>query len=114
MGIGDFLYVFAVLLVLFGVMFGLLYLVKKYMFSFTSKGGQSVDIKVLSTKALMPKKFVSLVKIQGKVYVLGISEHSVNLIDKLTDDDLEITGPEIERKEIPSFKELLKKNLGMK
>lgn len=114
MGFGDFAYVFAVLLVLFGVMYGLLYFVKKYMFSFTQKGNQPVNIQVLSTRALMPKKFVSVVKIQDKVYFLGISENSVNLIDKLEESDFEIKGPEIESGETPSFKELLKKNLGIK
>lgn len=114
MGFGDFLYIFGVLFVLFGVMYALLFFVKKYMFSFTPKGGQAVDIKVLSTRAIMPKKFVTMVKIQGKIYVLGISENSVNLIDKLDDAELEISGTEIDSKQVPSFKDLLKKNLGMK
>ena len=66
-----------------GMMYVLLYLVKKYLYSFDKKGTSNSKIKVISTQTILPKKFVSLIKLNNTVYLLGISDQSVNLIDKI-------------------------------
>lgn len=113
MGLNDYLYMFFVLILLLGVMYSLLYLMKKYLFSFNTKNKKNIKMEVLNTQTILPKKYVSAVKINNKVYLLGISEQSVNVIDKLNEEDIEIQDLAINTPET-SFKEILKKNLGIK
>jgi len=113
MQVSDFLYMFFVLALLLGVMYLLLLLMKKYLYSFNSKGNKKIKMEVLNTQAILPKKFVSVVKINNKIYLLGVSEQSVNLIDKL--DDVEIIEEQNNLTQSEQgFKEILKKNLGLK
>lgn len=108
MGASDILYIFFVMIILLGVMYSLLYIVKKFLFNAGSKGRKNVNISVISTQPLMAKKFLSVVKIEDKYFVLGISDHSINLIDKLdnfTEDEDEI----IEKPK--SFLDHLKSNM---
>ena len=110
----DVMQVFLILGVMAGIMYGLLYLVKKYFYSFEKKGGVDSRISILSTQAILPKKYVSVVKFNDTVYLLGVSDHSVNLIDKLDSgylDENNETNNEIEK---PNFLKLLKHNMGIK
>ncbi len=79
----DIIQVFLILAIMMAVMYGLLYLVKKYFYSFEKKGGADSRISIISTQAILPKKYVSVVKFNDSVYLLGVSDHSVNLIDKI-------------------------------
>jgi flagellar protein FliO/FliZ len=68
-------------------------------------------IEVLSTQPIMPKKYLSLIKVRDKVLVVGMSENSISLLKEIDYDD-SFTNKEKQKNE--SFSELLKKNLGMK
>jgi len=107
----DILYIFVVLLILLGVMYSLLYLMKRFLFNQGGKSTSHLSMKVLATQSLMPKKFLSIVKVQNKYFLIGISENSINLIDKLD----EFSEPEIdvndEINKENSFLRLLKKNM---
>lgn len=76
------------LLLIIGLLFGLLLLVKKIQF----KGDRIIhsNIKVVHTLMLMPKKYLSFVKINDKIIVLGVSEQNINLIKELNADQLEV------------------------
>ena len=89
-------------------MYGLLYLVKKYFYSFEKKGGVDSRISILSTQAILPKKYVSVVKFNDSVYLLGVSDHSVNLIDKLDSNYLDENNDSNNQIEKPNFLKLLK------
>lgn len=103
----DILYIFFVLFILMGVMYSLLFLVKRFLFNGNPKGLKNVNIKVISTQPLMAKKFLSVVKIEDKYFVLGISDHSINLIDKLEN----FNPPEEVETDKKSFMEILKNNM---
>ena len=112
MGFGDIAQIFLVLLLLIGVMYSLLFLVKKYLFTFDKKGSKLVKINVLSTQVLMPKKYVSVVRIKDKIFILGVSDNSITLLDKQDDftKDLEDEiGSDSSKK---SFLDMLKQNMG--
>lgn len=79
----DIAKIFLILFILAGIMYLMLWAVKKYFFSFSKGKLNASKIQVLSTQGIMPKKYVSVVKIYDKVLILGISEHSVNLLEKL-------------------------------
>ena len=97
-----------------GVMYGMLYFVKKYMYSFDKKGSSDSRIQVLSTQTILPKKFVSVIKYNDSVYLLGVSDQSVNLIDKLSSNHLDEENEENSNLEKPNFLQLLKNNMGIK
>jgi flagellar biosynthetic protein FliO len=110
----NILYLIFVLSILIGLMYLLLYLMKRFLFSYAPKGVNKTGIDVVSVKTIMPKKYLAIVKVNDKNYLIGISDTNINLIDKL--DDLAIEDEIITNNsnENLSFKELLKKNLGMK
>jgi flagellar biosynthetic protein FliO len=110
----DILKIFIILGIMMGIMYGLLYLVKKYIYSFDKKGNNNSKIKVISTQTILPKKFVSLIQLNNTIYLLGVSDQSVNLIDKF--DEEELVEEEKSQSEFPrqNFLKLLKANMGFK
>ncbi len=113
MSFWDIAKVFLILFVMLGAMYGMLYLLKRYFYSSPGKNNYSLRIKILSTQTIMPKKFISIVKIDDKVYVLGVAENSINLIDKM-EDSFDENLPGYESTEKPTFLQLLKKNMGLR
>lgn len=114
MGIGDFLYMFFVLGLLVAVMYGLLFLMKKYLLNFAPKSNSTSEISILASKTIMPKKNISIVKVGEKIYVLGISDNSISLIDKLEKDEFKIPVNNVVSFDGGGLKDMLKKNLGIK
>lgn len=100
---------FLIILLLFGV----LYFVKKKGFGVAPKMSKEFGLKVLSTQAIMPKKYISMIKLQDKILVVGIAENSITLLKEIdVPEDYSIKNqPAIAKN---SFKELLQKNLGIK
>ncbi|MCP5063254.1 MAG: flagellar biosynthetic protein FliO [Ignavibacteriae bacterium] len=109
----DVVKIFLILGAMMGIMYALLYMVKKYFYSFEKKGEESTNVQVLSTQVILPKKFVSVIRFNNATYLLGVSEQSVNLIDKI-DFLNETENIEITNEERPNFLSLLKKNMGFK
>ncbi|HEX2866407.1 MAG TPA: flagellar biosynthetic protein FliO [Ignavibacteriales bacterium] len=111
------------LIFILGLMYGTLYLARKYFFTFDKNSKKLVKIKVLSTQMIMPKKYIQVVQVHDKILVLGVSDHSINLLEEINSS---ITARMVEegtaRHDSGSFKdnfkdnfvEILKKNLGMK
>lgn len=110
----DIIQIFLILAIMMGVMYALLYFVKKYFYSFDKKGSADSRVSVLSTQLILPKKFVSVIKFNDKVYLLGVSDQSVNLIDKLDSNDLTEPITDAASNEKPNFLKLLKNNMGIK
>lgn len=108
----NIVYIIFVLAVLTGVMYSLLYLMKKYLYKYEKVGENGVSIKVLGLHAILPKKYLAVVKIQDKIYVLGVSEGSINVIDELENVNIEPV-PEL-NKQNAKFMDILKSNMGIK
>lgn len=110
----DIVKVFVILLIMLGVMYLLLYLVKKYLYSFDKKGSNTLKIKVLSTQTILPKKYVSVIEFHDQLYLIGVSDQSINLLDKL-DQFIDDLNPDQDvNAEKPNFLKLLKKNMGLR
>ena len=96
---------------------GLLYLLMRYVkrsgFSFKPKSSKIFNIKVVNTQMIMPKKFVSVVKINDSFLILGVSEHSINLL-KEYEGIVEEEEAAVEPSKGNGFLEQFKKNLGMR
>jgi flagellar protein FliO/FliZ len=65
-----------------GFLLLLIHLVKR---GAAGKGRFSAEgqVRLLTSKAIGPRKFVSLVEIGGQVLVLGVSEAQITLLDKI-------------------------------
>jgi flagellar protein FliO/FliZ len=112
MNVWDFVKIFLVLLLLVGLLYFTLILIKKYFYRTEGKHPKLINIKVLASQILMPKKFLSVVKIQDKFYILGISEHSVTLIDKFEDNELRLKLESNKSNSMVSFLDYFKKSMG--
>lgn len=112
MNLWDFVKIFLVLLLLAGLLYAMLYLLKKYVYASEGKNPKLLNIKVLSTQLIMPKKFISVVKIMDKVYVLGVSDQSISLVDKLTKDEVNLK--DLEEASTVNFLDYFKKGMNKK
>ncbi len=101
------------LLIIVGLLYGVLFFIKKYGVSFKGKKNGSVNINVLSSQMIMPKKYISVVKVEDKFLVLGVSENSITLLKEL-DKTAEANEPFKVNDGKNNFLDLLKKNLGLK
>jgi flagellar protein FliO/FliZ len=105
----------APLLFLLGFLYLVLYLVKKYSFSFKSKNVKLLNVSVLATQMILPKRFVSIIKVQDKLLILGVSEASITLLKELDyNGELEQENILTDSIDKPNFKDIFKKNLGIK
>jgi len=104
------------LILVLGLLYAALLFVRKSGFTVGKNNSRIAPIKVISTQAIMQKKFVSIVKVEDSYLVLGISENSINLLKEL--DSVKEIGKEDDenknRTSKKSFKEVMKENLGMK
>lgn len=117
MGFFDILGAFVPLIVVVALLYGALVFVKKYGYNIRGKEFSAIDIKVLSTKMIMPKRFISVVKVDDKLLVVGICENSINLLKELDDIELYNTPADEHTQSVVGtggFFDNLKKNLGMK
>jgi flagellar biosynthetic protein FliO len=114
-----------------------LLVVKKYAFKFGKKNLGTVEIKTIASHMIAPKKYISVVKVQNELLLLGISDNSVSLLKELnslqepeqgarkTHENRVRILPEKKLKSTPEpapayindnsdFAAILKKNLGIK
>jgi len=76
------------LLIISLMLYGLLLFVKKYSFK---RGGKSLqNIKVLSNQMIMPKKFLSVVRVKDKLLILGVSENNINLLKEIDAEESDL------------------------
>jgi len=111
--VGEILKLFVILGILLVAMYLMLYFARKYLFSFDKAATGKLKIDILSTKGIAPKKTVSVLKIRNKIYVLGVSDNAITLIDKLDNEAYEIEE-NIDIPETKNFLSILKSNLRRK
>lgn len=104
---------------------GTLFLVKKYSNKFGKKFNKQIDLKIISSLMVVPKKYITIVKVQNELLLLGVSDQSVNLLKELgsVENPSNQTSNNIENKvnktdrfntSESDFAQILKKNLGIK
>lgn len=104
---------FLPLILIVALLYGVLWYLKKVGFGKNKKYANAVSIKVISHQMIMPKKYISIVKVDSKLLVLGVAENSINLIKELDS----ISENELQNNiAVPSnnnFLSILKKNMGI-
>jgi len=104
---------FIPLILIFGLLFGVLILVRKYSFSLGGKKLRSVNVDVVYNQLILPKKYLSLIRVQDKLLVLGISENNITLLKELDYNSFQETEA-IAKEAKPNFVDIFKQNLGIK
>jgi flagellar biosynthetic protein FliO len=71
-----------------GLMFGLAFLVRKFVLQ--GKGGtsSSVGIDILGQRTLQPKRSIIVLKVLGKVLVVGMTDHGMHTLAEFDGRDL--------------------------
>ena len=101
------------LVIIFGLLYGVLFFVRKFSFSTKNKISKKLQVRVISNQMIMPKKYVSVIKIKDKLLVLGVSESSINLLKEF-DDDLGLDDEDKVEITSANFLDVLRQNLKMK
>ena len=110
----DIIQIFIILALMMGIMYAILYFVKKYLYSFDNKNKSNSKISVISTQTILPKKYVSVIEFNNFTYLIGVSDQCVNLIDKFNSENIVNQSSESENIEKTNFLKLLKSNMGIK
>jgi flagellar protein FliO/FliZ len=100
------------LVVVLGLLYGILLLVRKYSFSLNSKKIKNLHVDIVHNQLILPKKYLSLVRIKDKLLVLGISENNISVLKEF--DYAEFSDDDESTSLKPNFVDVLKQNLGMK
>lgn len=101
------------LLLILGLLFFALMMIRKYSFSINRNKSNLLKIEVMNNHLILPKKYLSVVRVEDKLLLLGISEGNISLIKEFeydSSDEIEVPKSELRQ----TFKEILKQNLGMR
>lgn len=88
------------------LLYAVLFFVKKY--SFKRVNNQLLDVKVINNQMIMPKKFLSVVKVKNHLLILGVSEQNISLLKEIPIEENEIVMP-TENYSNQGFKDIFKK-----
>lgn len=96
------------LFLIVALLYGVLLFVKKYQFKGTKLSSE--NLKIVTTLMLMPKKYLSVVKVSDKVLILGLSEQNITLLKEMNAEDLKLNN-DSNIQSNPDFFEVFKKML---
>lgn len=110
MGIADLLQMIFPLLMITLLLGGVWYYVSRKGVKNSFAKYSPMPIDVITVKSIMPKKYVAAVKVEDKVLILGVSDHSINLLDEKEFDAEKYENRKSEGNK-SKFYELIKHNL---
>ncbi len=109
----DIIKTFLPLLLILGLLFLALIFIRRYSFSINVKKSKILRIEVLYNHLIMPKKYLSVVRVEDKILLLGISENNITLLKEY--DYSQSFNEDINKSEIKkTFLDILKQSLGMR
>lgn len=101
------------LILILGLLFFALVMIRKYSFSINRKKTNLIKIEVMNNHLILPKKYLSVVRVQDKLFLLGVSEGNISLLkefDYNPSEDQETQQGDFKQ----TFKDMLKQNLGLR
>ncbi|GAB4128194.1 MAG: hypothetical protein Fur0015_01880 [Ignavibacteriales bacterium] len=116
MSFGSVLSMLLPLFLVIVLLYSVLYFVKKYGIKFSPQQFQLGGIKVVSTQQIMPKKYISLIKVEDKLLIVGVTDNSFSLLKEIDCPEELLNEKSNQQKSVlPSnLKDIFKKNLGIK
>ncbi|MFA7228376.1 MAG: flagellar biosynthetic protein FliO [Melioribacteraceae bacterium] len=109
----DIIKSFFPLVLILGLLFGVLIVVRKYSFSLGGKKVRLSNVDVIYNQLILPKKYLSFIRVQDKLLVLGISENNITLLKELDYDSFQ-NDEAASGDSKPNFVDIFKQNLGIK
>ena len=92
-----------------------LYVLKKYLFSKTLLSHSGVEMRVVGSLSLQPKKTIQLIKVVNKFFVVGITDQSISPIAEISDEETRQLLENVEQSHLrstKSFSEYFSEHLG--
>lgn len=74
------------LLFIFALMFGVLFIVRKYLH--TKPHFVNDNLKILTSLHLQPKKAIYLIKVFDKVMLVGVSDNSISALGEISSSEI--------------------------
>ena len=109
MGIVDVFQMIFPLLLITLLLGGVWYFISKKKIIGNFSKFNTLPIDIVTVKSIMPKKYIAAVKVEDKLLILGISDHSINLLQESDFDSAKLIN-EAGTENRSKFHELLKKN----
>ncbi|OCC16096.1 Flagellar biosynthetic protein FliO [Dissulfuribacter thermophilus] len=69
--------------IILGMLLAFNYAVRRWGACLPGKGSKDEQIHVVSTKQILPKKYISIVRVADNELILGISDAGINLLGEL-------------------------------
>ena len=111
MSLTELIQAFVPLLLILALLYGVLFFIKRKGFRLNPGQSKLNGVEVLSTQTIMPKRFITLIKVQDKVLLVGMTDNSMSLLKEF-DYKEQMSNEPVMPKE--SFSDVFKKNLGIK
>jgi len=108
MNMSQMFQVFSALCFIVGLLLLFYWIAKRFFIPWQAANNKS-DIEVLETKMILPKKYISIVRVKGKVFAVAISEGSMTLISELDSDSFVSSDKKSDNVRTINFKDQLKK-----
>ncbi len=71
-----------------GLMFGLVIVMKKYMYGFQATRSTLVSVDVLGQRLVQPKRSIVVVKVLNKIMIVGMAEEGMTMLGEINDADI--------------------------
>ena len=76
------------LVAIIGLMFGLVIVMKKYLYGFQAAKSSLVSVDVIGQRLIQPKRSVVVVKVLNKILILGMTEEGMTTLGEIEDSDI--------------------------
>ena len=116
----------ASLVAVLGLMFGLVVVMKKYMYGFQAARSSLISVDVLGQRLVQPKRSVVVVKVLNKIMIVGMTEAGMTSLGEINDADIlhwidstiaeadsSAGAPSAGKESAGAFVEYLGRNIGM-
>ncbi len=70
-----------------GLMVGVVYVLKKYVYRGTTGAANAVAVEILGQRTLQPKRSIVVVKVLGSVFVVGMSEQGMQTLGTIDNEE---------------------------
>lgn len=71
------------------LMFGLVFVLKRFVLPGGTSADISVPVQILGRKSLQPKKSVVILKVAERILVVGVSEQGMHMLTELTEEEVQ-------------------------
>lgn len=69
------------------LMVAVVFVMKKYLYGNQSVSSPVIDMRVIGTLMLQPKRTVSLVKVMNKILIVGVTEEGMRTLGEISDEE---------------------------